>query len=65
MMNMVLIVCFAHQNFKIHKKDKEVTFTNSKKLFGKLVTKNKPLFNQIVDEQKEKYKELKLKLSKK
>lgn len=48
--------------FTIPKNDKEVTFNNSKKLFGKLVTKNKPLFNQIVDEQKEKYKELKLKL---
>lgn len=51
--------------FTIPKSDKEVTFTNSKKLFGKLVTKNKPLFNQIVDEQKEKYKELKSKLKKK
>jgi predicted adenylyl cyclase CyaB len=48
--------------FTIPKSDKEVTFINSKKLFGKLVTKNKPLFNKIVDEQKEKYKELKLKL---
>ena len=48
--------------FTIPKTDKEVTFNNSKKLFGKLVTKNKPLFNQIIDEQKEKYKELKLKL---
>ena len=51
--------------FTIPKSDKEVTFNNSKKLFGKLVTKNKPLFNQIVDEQKEKYKELKSKLKKK
>ena len=51
--------------FTIPKTDKEVTFTNSKKLFGKLVTKNKSLFNQIVDEQKDKYKELKSKLNKK
>ena len=51
--------------FTIPKTDIEVTFNNSKKLLGKLVTKNKPLFNQIVDEQKEKYKELKTKLPKK
>ena len=50
--------------FTIPKTDKEVTFLNSKKLFGKLVTKNKPLFNQIVEAQKEKYKELKTKLHK-
>ena len=51
--------------FTIPKTIKEVTFTNSKKLFGKLVTKNKPLFNKIADEQKDKYKELKLKISNK
>ena len=51
--------------FTIPKLEKEITFTNSKKLLGKLVTKNKPLFNQIVNEQKEKYKELKAKLRKK
>ena len=50
--------------FTIPKLEKEITFTNSKKLLGKLVTKNKPLFNQIVDEQKEKYKELKAKIGK-
>ena len=42
--------------FTIPKTEKQVTFNNSKKLFSKLVTKNKPLFNKIVDEQKAKYK---------
>ena len=51
--------------FTIPKSDKEVTFMNSKTLFGKLVTKNKALFNQIVNDQKEKYKELKSQLNKK
>lgn len=51
--------------FTIPKTDKEVTFNNSKKLFSKLVTKNKALFNKIIEEQNIKYKELKLKLKNK
>lgn len=46
--------------FKIPKTIQEVTFNNCKKLLGTMVVKNKPLFNKIVQEQKEKYKNLKL-----
>ena len=54
-------ILFELFGFTIPKSDKEITFNNTKKLFGKLVSKNKTLFNKIVDEQKLKYKELKLK----